>query len=424
MVIGYILYNILIIKYSITFYGKKVNPISLYSYVWCTIVLLYELKWIEYYDLTLQTWTILFMSQTAYVMGCYLATKITLNNYQMKKDYAIYEKDAESYIFGVIVLITIISGIVILLNVFQYFSIFGYNLLSQTNELYSYRLSGSQGISKIPYIGVFIYIAMIFSAVYTVNYGFKKFFIIPFLLIILDELTSGGRASLVLAPLMFFGVFFAADLKVKLSKIQIGSIVLGIFLLFISISSNRTAGIYNIYSSDLFKKMTNDNVTFYKIIEYITSPLGTLNAFLASPTFSFGGNTFMTIYSILNKLGYNIEILLYQEDFYVPMRVNVGTMLREIIEDFMFPGAILVLILTGFIFSKSYLIFNQTYSYLSGLWVAVLFQIISFSFFDWRMRSSAEWIILFFGSLIGYFLDYKLEKRKNNKYEKNVRNIN
>lgn len=242
------------IKYSFTVYGRKINPISLYSYVWCIIVLLYELKWIEYYALTLQTWTILFLSQTAYALGCYLATKITFSRNQVKnkKSTNIYEKDAEPYIFRIIVLITIFSGIVILFNVFQYFSIFGYNLLNQTNELYSYRLNGSQGISKIPYIGVFIYIAMIFSAVYTVNYGFRKFFIFPFILIVLDELTSGGRASLVLAPLMFLGVFFAADLKVKLSKIQIGSIVLSIFVVFISISSNRTAGIYNIYSSDFF----------------------------------------------------------------------------------------------------------------------------------------------------------------------------
>lgn len=161
----------------------------------------------------------------------------------------------------------------------------------------------------------------------------------------------------------------------------------------------------------------------YKLLEYITSPLGTLNAFLANPSFSFGGNTFMTIYNLLNKIGYDIEVLMYQENFYVPMRVNVGTMIREIIEDFMFPGAILVLILTGYIFSKSYLVFKQTYSYFSGLWVAVFFQLISFSFFDWRMRSSAEWIILFFGSLIGYFLDSEVKKRRKINMKKDMGNV-
>lgn len=44
-------------------------------------------------------------------------------------------------------------------------------------------------------------------------------------LIALEELTSGGRASLVLAPLMFVGVLLASDVKSKFSKMQVGFVL-------------------------------------------------------------------------------------------------------------------------------------------------------------------------------------------------------
>jgi oligosaccharide repeat unit polymerase len=370
--------------------------------------LLYELKLIKYYDLSLTTWTVIFVMQILYVLGCYTAIKITKHG--GKSLLLNKNRKVQKLIMRIIVIITLVSGTVIIVNITQYFRMFGYDLLSQTNELYSFRLTGSEGINKIPYIGVFMFIALIFSAIYTTQYGFKKFFIVPIVLIVLEELTSGGRASLILAPLMFIGVLFATEIKkTNFSKMQIGLVLTLVGVLFFMISSNRTAGTDNSYSSEFLSRMTNGNNTVYKLIEYITSPVGTLNAYLENPTFSFGQNTFLTLYNFLNKIGYNIEIPLYQENYYVPMRVNVGTMLREIIEDFTIAGAALVIFLVGFCFSRSYLKFKTTSSYVYGIWVAVLFQTVCFSFFDWRFRSSAEWIVLLFGTLLGLYIDRKIE---------------
>lgn len=396
-------------------YKKKINPVSIYCYVWSSVVFLYELKLIKYYPLTLTTWGVVFIMQLLYVMGCYIAKKIYHEELKATVDFEIsstHSIKSQKVILNIIIIITLISGCVILINVFQFFRMFGFNLLGQTNELYLFRLTGSEGIKTIPYLGVLVYVSLIFSAVYTVQYGFKKIFIIPMALIALEELTSGGRASLVLAPLMFVGVLLASDVKSKFSKMQVGFVLTLVGILFIVISSNRTAGIDNVYSSEFLYNITNGNPTVYKLIEYITSPLGTLNAFLKDPTFSFGKNTFLTIYNLLNKIGYNINISLYQDDFYVPMRVNVGTMLRELIEDFTIGGCALIIFFIGFCFSSSYLKFRNTLSYLYAIWVAVFFQIISFSFFDWRLRSSAEWIILVCGSVIGVYLDRKLRSYK------------
>ncbi len=371
--------------------------------------MLYELKLIKYYDLSLTTWAVLFFMQILYVLGCYTAIKVTKHG--GKTLLLNKNRKVQKLIMRIIVIITLISGTVIIVNVAQYFRMFGFDLLNQTNDLYHFRLTGSEGINKIPYIGVFMYIALIFSAIYTTQYGFRKFFIVPIALIVLEELTSGGRASLILAPLMFIGVFFATEMKKKtnFSKMQIGLVLTLVGVLFFMISSNRTAGTDNSYSSEFLTRMTNGNNTVYKLIEYITSPVGTLNAYLESPTFSFGQNTFLTLYNFLNKIGYNIEIPLYQENYFVPMRVNVGTMLREIIEDFTIAGAALVIFLVGFCFSRSYLKFKRTSSYVYGVWVAVLFQTISFSFFDWRFRSSAEWIVLLFGTLLGLYIDRRIK---------------
>ena len=78
MVYVYLILNILYIMFSIKFYKNKINPISIYSVVWTFMTILYELKLVYYYDLTLLTWLIIIVFQIAYNFGCIVGKTMSI----------------------------------------------------------------------------------------------------------------------------------------------------------------------------------------------------------------------------------------------------------------------------------------------------------------------------------------------------------
>jgi len=420
MVFAYIIMNIFYIAFSIKFYRTKINPISIYSILWTIMVVLYELKLVYYYDLTINTWLVIILFQLAYNFGCMLGK--TKRSSKAGNDKLLYSSDNDNkderdlrwtiIIFSLISLISTVSNLAIAIK------LYGINLLNYTNQLYIDRLTGNIEES-IPYIGVFVFIALIFAGIYIKKYGFRIFILLPIILICLSSLKSGGKVSfaigffLVLFPIVFKKDYrlknIIQDIRVRSNRIQKLKIFIGLsifIVFFILITINRSQGVtYNSYMSPFMMKMVKYSPTFYKIFVYITGPLGVLNEFLKDTAFNFGGHSFLTIYNFLNKFGADIPVNTYQTFYTVPIKINVGTYIRELIEDFKIILALMVTFITGVVFSYNYVKIRIQDSYINVIWASTLAYVIFMSFFMWSFRSSTFWIILIVGSISGYILD-------------------
>jgi oligosaccharide repeat unit polymerase len=387
---------------------------------------LYELKLVYYYDLTTYTWFIIFIFQIVYIVGCIIGKTLIIKKGTNVAPLNI-TPNLERDLMRSIILLTIIASIGIISNVIIGIKQYGFNLLKFTNQLYAARLSGDID-SGIPYLSSFIYPALILEGFYISKFKFKKILIIPVVLLIFNALKSAGRLDIIQGLFFIIVPIFLNKVKkdkrkaTKLTKKNKfwTAITIAVFVvIFAIITVNRSSWIeINSYMSPLMIKLVEIEPAIYKTYVYLTTPIGVLNEFLKDPTFNFGGHTFLTLYNFLNKFGFEIPTSQYQHFYQVPITSNVGSYIRELIEDFGVPLAILVTFFTGFLYSYSYRKYSSNRSYLSLIWTTAYSFIVIFSFYMWQVRSSTMWILLTVGTLFAYNLDRK-EQRRRRRHEYN-----
>ena len=97
----------------------------------------------------------------------------------------------------------------------------------------------------------------------------------------------------------------------------------------------------------------------------------------------------------------------YQEYFVTPVTCNVGTWVREIIEDFTLFGAVIFVPIFGFLSSFFYASTKEKKKIADKIVWSAFAMVIILSFFDWKFRASNIWIAVFFGYIIGSYIDKK-----------------
>jgi len=146
---------------------------------------------------------------------------------------------------------------------------------------------------------------------------------------------------------------------------------------------------------------------------YASSQVGVLNQFLEADKerWSFGSNTFFTLYSALSKFDLVKQPPIYQPGYFIPNWSNTGTFLREIYSDFGFAGIFIVPYLLG-LFSSCYWFKFYEEGKLSYLIILThLYIVIAISFFVLMVRSPAWTVGGIFLLLAIPFLE-RLVKRK------------
>lgn len=417
MLIIYILLNLILIFYSIKIFKRKVNPVSIFCLVWSIVVVLYEIKLIQYNNLTYKTWLVLIIFQIAFFMGNYFGTSVWKKEKTNAKNIC-FDENVKKRMFNVIVITTLISSISIVPNILSIIGKYGItNLIASISEIYSDRVNQTQTTIYISYFGPFIFISLIYTSIYIKRYGIKKFFIIPIVLTILNAISFGGRNNIIIAAICFIIPYIleVTDKKERKkwsfkNKVYLSAFILLFIVFFIFINNTRASTTtISPYISPQMSKIVERNHSFYKIYAYTTSPLGVLNAYLENPFYSFGANTFLPLYKQLVKVGINVPLLWSLPFYYIPISSNVGTYIMELIIDFHIPGALIAMIIfgsiSGFIFKKSLYTRKLTVRVTN----TIIMLCIILSFFMWYMRSINIWIVLIFGIIFGVYVDKKVK---------------
>lgn len=401
--------------YSRSIFKQKINPITIYGFIWVVMIVLYELKLVKYYELTFITWCVIFIFQSAYSLGCILGHaryKKHPNTMASEKEllaFNLVSKKIEQRLKLMILSLAAISALGIIPNVVILISNYGTNIFQLTNQIYNDRLTGNRNFELIPYIGTFIHMSVILSGIYINRFGIKKFLAIPVLLLIINMLPSGGRSDFILGFLYISFPILISRGKGKITKKNLFGIIVilsSLIIVFTVITNNRSSWItINNYMSPLMVKLVNFNPAFYKIYTYISLPVGVLNAYLKDPIYDFGLNSFGAFISIFNKFGAGLNYQRYQDAYTIPIIANVGTYIRELIQDFTLIGGVLVIILIGFIIGRSFLNLKRENTFISEIYVTLFSVIIFMSFFVWFFRETVFWISTFLGLFIGVYLD-------------------
>ena len=400
----------LTILLSYHLFGKWFNHLAIYAFSWMTMLYLYELRLISFVTLSTQTWLVISAAFLSFFIGTItifstrksskLNPELTLNSIFLFGDRGKILKYA-IYILSIIGLLSALQHWSVLLN--QYGTVS--NALLNAYHIYKTRTSGElKGV--IPYIWLVIYPAIFLSGIYTA-YKNKLTIatILPIIALILKEVANLSRSGILFGFSEFLISFmlFRHFLKQEKSKKTQGKIkiVLGVsvlILLFIVgaafVKTVRQATDSFKGTSGSLAKLEGGAFISPSIYFYAASQVGVLNQFLEADKekWSFGSNTFFTLYSALSKFDLVEQPPIYQQGYFIPDWSNTGTYLREVYGDFGYVGIFIVPYLLGLLSSLYWFKFYEKGKLQYLIILTHLYVVITISFFVLIIRSPA-WTI-------------------------------
>ncbi len=422
MTFVYLLFACLLTALSRRQFKRWINPITVFIYPWIVMIIFYEFKFIQYYDLTIKTHIVLIATFVLYsigvLAGCeFGSSKAMVIKLSSGNKRAISESEYKRRMRIAILVTTVIGGISTVMAIISIIGRYGLNFYNKITSIYSDRLLGNFQADSISYIGSFLFIAVIITGMYFTRYGFHPVMIPLFILIVLRPFTGGARQALVQFIVMLAMPFVLAWKEMRARKrairksrkktrrtiilIAAAVILLGGLLVFVS--NQRSAYVVNSsfhnYASPGFEKVIEKIPGVYQLYSYYVSPLGVLNEFLKSPDFNFGANSLFPFYNVLNKFGFGIPVQRYQKFYLIPISINVGTAVRELIEDYSV-AAFLMIALCGFAVGSAYKKYALNKSVRSTFVLSFMFFLACMSWYMWFLRDANLIIALIFGCFI------------------------
>lgn len=423
---------LLTLAFGITFvllgkfmFKKWFNHLSIYSFIWMMMIVLYEVRLIPFGDLRFETWSVIVIAFLAYFLGIltlYLAKNIQPQEDNLRKNISpmILSDEGKTIKYAIVILSIIgffsaIQHWTVLIKEFG--SVIG--VLLNATTYYRMRVAGEiKGV--IPYIFIASYIAIFLSGIYT---AYKKkltlIAVLPILAVVFKEMANLGRAGILLGLIEFITVFILFrymlsddDKKEKIKK----SRIIFAMVIVISLMVGGAVLVKTVRNPiDSFQGTSSGLKSFEgnmfispSIYLYTCSHLGVLNKYLEKDqeTGYWGEHTFLPIYNLVSKFDVIEHPSFFQRGYFIPMWTNTGTYLREVDADFGKAGVLLVPFLLGLLTTYFWFRFFEKKSLLSLVVLTYLYLVIVFSFLVMVSRLSS-WFISF-GVLL--FLIPLLEK--------------
>ncbi len=411
-------------------FKKWINPLSIYATIWYFMLTFYHLKLINYVDLSLQTWYVIGASYFALFLGS--ITFFTARNSLLASTNEVYaEKSSElpsifenrgqvlfrlSLVFGIIGLFSAVHTWFVVLKIFHT----PIGVFTHLGKIYQMRVAGElKGI--IPFLSIFIYASIFFAAIYSAFSGkIKLISLLPLFALLFKQIILASRASILLGFLEYAFSFLLAFYllnrvpnKSVLNKKVLGLQIVSLLLIFLVsiIAIKNLRGTMESFTGEtrVMKKLENSPFISPSIYLYLSGHVGVLEKYLSKneETARFGENSLQFVYNFLSKFNFVEKPQKYQKGYYIPLWINTGTFIRELISDYTFPGALIFVFSLGFISAYSWnKMFTEKNIYHLAI-LAFLMIVLSMSFLMIITRL-ANWIL----SLIFILITIKILNRK------------
>lgn len=415
-------------------FKKWFNHLFLYSLIWYFMLVLYDLKLMQFSDLTSFTWFVVAAAYFSFVCGTLLVYLVfgwltPSNNTEINLTKSAIFFDEGQTIKWIILTISILG---ILAAIQQWFVLIGiYGSLPavfvNANEIYRLRVEGKlEGI--IPYVSSISFVGVFFSGIY-VAYKRKITLIslLPILAVILRELANFGRADMLSALFLFTASFILFKYSVSngekgtfKNKIKIVITIVVISLLMIAGAGlvRSTRGTIESFSASSEKLNQLKGNFFFSpsLYLYASSHIGVLNKYFEidfEERNMPGEITFQPIYNFLSKFGVVRHPPFYDKGYFIPMWTNTGTYLKILFQDFGTLGLYFGPFILGLVTTLLWFYFFKEKSVVALVYLSYLYILIMFSFLTMYSRSGIWFISLLLSHFVVIMIE-KFAKRKNN----------
>lgn len=409
---------------SYKLFGKLINPLSIYVFIWTVMLFLYYLKFINYINLSVKAWSVIIIAYVSFFLGIityFTAFKVVNRERQSginrkSESLRFFSDNGKmirniSYFFAMIGLIGAVQNWMVLLKLYGSLT----EVIVHLSAIYRARVSG-QIVGVIPYLSSASYVAIFFAGIYS---AWKKRFTlvaaVPLLVIIIQGVAQVGRAGILFGfvefglTYVFSSFYFDAEgkiLKSRLRQIVSALVIVILFILSVVLVKNLRGETNSfVGQTRAISNTKNDLFITPALYLYLSGDVGVLSKYLDSngENTKIGENTFQFVYNILSKFGVIEKPYTYQKGYYIPTWMNTGTYLRELIADFGVGGMLVFVYFLG-LFSAYFwngLFYEKRFGFLIPLVYITI--IITISFLMMITRAAA-WFISFIVILGLYYI--------------------
>ncbi len=395
-----------------------VNHLTLYSIIMGGLTFFYELKYLPYPDVVPIAWFFIIGSFLSYILGTLtvLSAKYLIPNWKSEipktKISLPIVSDGGSTLKYAVIFFSIVGIFVALHRWYVLVGMFGSIKSVLINAAVIYRMNVDGEIKDfIPILPAFVYVAVFLSGIYTAyKRKFSLLAFLPFIGIVLKELTYFGRAELLLTLLEFLFSFFLFRHLLNSDSLQrfkffrgnaiISSVLLLVFLIIAASFIRLGRGSHENYqgATKELRELSDNMIISPSIYLYLSSDVGVFSKYLEKEKeqVNFGENTFFIFHVFLSRLGIIEKPVFFSKGYFIPMWTNTGTYLRELHADFGTAGVFLGPYFLGLIITWLWFKFYEKRQIYIFAILIYFFLIIGFSFLTLATKLNQWYISLFF----------------------------
>lgn len=411
----YVLVSISTIWLGFRVYERWVNHISLYGVVWGVQIILFELRFINYPDLSVETVLFIFGAWAIFIISSLTIRKFYSAG-AVSQHGSVYRYN-DNVIFALLIVLTFIGAAGTYQHWTKLIQLFGsvQNAIISGNLVYSITRTG--GIPGAwPYVDSVSLAASLLGGYYVGSRGKYAFVgIIPFITELMEAVYAAGRANFIIAAVLWGTAFFLSQAKRKSTnrralrrQLVFLTSIIAIFVFGMEfVRSFR--GVKESFTGESQSLSRINTVGFItpSIYLYLSSDVAVLNKFL---NYDFegkgenqiaGANTLSPIYRVLSKFDLTTYPPQSQKFYTVPVGTNTGTYLRELYADWGVGGTLLIVYILGVLCSVTFEAYQRTKS-LTLLAVLAHLYVLVFYTFAVQLTRLSPWIVsLIFAVIAG-----------------------
>lgn len=423
VLLSYIAITIFTVWVGLRAYGRWINHVTIYGVVWGTQIILFQLRFINYPDLSVETSAFIFGAWLVFVVAA-----LTFRRFYAAKELnnrAIFPLD-----MGVTTIVLVLFTVIGALGTYQHWTVllkmFGSvkGAIVNANLLYSFRRSEAGFPGMWPYVDS-VSLAADFLGGYYAGQRRKPIVlgVLPFVVELANAIASFGRSRLIIGAILWGTAFFLPQAKSigidwKTTRKRVLTLLSIVLIFVFGMEFVRTfRGVNESFTGEKTSLSRLKGVGFVtpSIYLYLSSDVAVLNRFL---DYEFagdgehtpvGGNTFAPFYRIFAKLGLTQTVLEYQKSYRVPASTNTASYLRELYADWGIGGAMFFVYLTGALTSYVYEQYQRRKSLILLALLAHLNVVVFFSFAVQATRWG-YWVISLAVSIVGALAIEKYSK--------------
>jgi oligosaccharide repeat unit polymerase len=333
--------------------GRLFNPLSIYSALWGFCLINYELRLIQYYEISTTAWLYIALAW----LSLYLGTGLVLLIRAPKPKSCAPAKTNLKRLRVVIVGLSLVGSLGLISQLLAISREFGnpfVALITNPGDIYGARAANE--LSALSYAGAFTFAACTLAGIYTAKVG--KFTLIgmtPLVLIVMQLFSVMGRTGLGVAAVLFAVSFVYTPKPVRFEvpmwqRAVAATAAMMLIGTFVAVSAIRHLNVEFVGITPKMEEIS-DYVPFFPSVysNFSATPVA-FSLYLAAPeqgkTGFWGMYTFAPVFRVLSRLGFPCAVPAHEENYYTPVPMNTSTYLKNVYSDFgptgivIFPGAL------------------------------------------------------------------------------------